>query len=256
VGKPHRFRYHKEKIVLYFIEGFLATHEQINELKIDTKLPRYIGTQHKMILPSHCLTMEGYEIQEFIGLGSSGSVHKACDIDKNCTYAIKIENITESRLKFLFDEEVKITEIFNRNNIGPKYYGSWICEGLGFIVTELWDGQLPNVKLSDDVLRKFRDQIDKLHDLGYVHADILPKNVLVKYDSHKNVKDITLTDFSNSDTIEAWKSRPTYLKIFYDYISVTIAGLYFKKNNITVDMILNDPRLLDFGLLDYYSNYK
>ena len=105
-----------------------------------------------------------------------------------------------------------------------------------------------------NTLNFFRGMIDTLHETGYIHADILEKNVLVKVDPNNNtIQDITLTDFGLMDMEEDWKANPEFLEELYNYHSAAPNNTrhYFQDLDISLEDVLDDPRHLDYALLYY-----
>jgi len=281
IGKVNTFEINNTlQITIYTISGLLFTKEQKEEFNPRTPGPRYIGSyvKEKIVIPESCL--KGYEFEKLIGIGAVGSVNKACRYDKNnfgdkklltpeqfspieqlkplnndCMYAVKMENLKSKNDILSFDDEVKITTLFDKYHIGPKFFGSWKCENrIGFIVTELWDGVLPEVSydiLSEPLLEKLNMQIEKIHQLGYIHGDILPKNVLVKYNDNKTeIIDVTLTDFNLTNKIKDWQSDVDYTTKVYDYFkNDQDVNQYFDDNEIFIENVIDNPKLLDYALL-------
>lgn len=113
-------------------------------------------------------------------------------------------------------------------------------------MTEKWDGELPiDVCLPEELLQKLCNEIEKLHSLGYVHGDILEKNVLVRKNQGQIV-DATLSDFGTVDN--DWSRRPDRVKTFYDYHK--LSGLaYYNDNNLSLEDVQRDPSLLDKAMM-------
>lgn len=83
-----------------------------------------------------------------------GTVYQVCDIKNNCEYTIKMIDLQKysdvDKAAGEVDKEVYLLELFNKHNIGAKFYCRWTCDNVAFIVTEKWDGALPpDTRLSD-----------------------------------------------------------------------------------------------------------
>jgi hypothetical protein len=223
-------------------EEIVVKKKKTKEIKI------VVGKKKEQIVTEECL--KGYEIKNILGKGGYGGVYVGCDIDNNCTYAVKFMANKES---FLNEHNIVSKISVPPYNIGPKYHGSWWCneDGIGMIVTDRWTKQLPENKcLPLHLFEKLKKQIELLHSLGYVHCDILEKNVLIKYQNNKIV-DVTLTDFGLTDSKDELMKNPKWIKALYKYhiLSQHTTQHMFKEKEITLNQVKKDPNLLDFGLL-------
>lgn len=209
--------------------------------------------------------LQGYEIEKLLGSGTYGAVHlakKLYDINPKKKYAVKFQNLyidksyyknpiqyekDKKKMENEFIEESNIASLFLKNSIGPKLYQVWICSDIeiGVTVTELWDSALKKEELcnlSPLLVKKIRDQILKIHDLGYIHYDIKPDNILVKKDWTGKIIDITLADFG----LAAKSTIKQDSLVFYNYHKQYAPDFYKK---ITLEMTKINPYLFDYGLL-------
>lgn len=196
--------------------------------------------------------MKGFEIKDLIGKGGYGSVSRGCHIQGGCDYALKTMIVEEDNLDE-FQKESYYAKLFSDNNIGPKFFGAWVCknEFLGIIVSELWDGSLKKgERIPKYKVLMLKDKIDRMHKLGYVHTDILEKNVLVKRNHEGTVLDIVLTDFGLANTFEHFINDPKWVKRLYDYHMLHPSSKkYFVNKNISLKDVQKDPRHLDYSLI-------
>jgi hypothetical protein len=232
------------------------------------------------------LCLKGYQLCKFLSAGTYGSVYKSCDINANCNYAIKFQKfnandsedsssedsdtkaaITENRDDWRKEAEI-VKRLSEKYDIGPKYIGHWTCgdnDEIGVIIAELWDRSmqdkfLPNYTLClpRNLIDKLSNQIAILHDNeNLVHADIFPKNVLVKIDKNGNITDATITDFGSLLTPDEWRKeddKRRWLRTWYDYhygLYSFVTEDYQKDKQITFDKVYDDPRLLDYDYIYY-----
>lgn len=205
--------------------------------------------RHSRPVATACL--KGYEIKKMLGKGTFGVVHEACEMEDQCDYTFKmldllgIESTEEDYIK-----EVNTMEMLsNGYDIGPKFFKSWVCDDVAFIVTEKWDSSLPvNVCVPANLIEKLINQIGQLHALGLVHGDILEKNVLVKMQKNK-ITDITLTDFGSIQTAKDWQADPQWILTYYGYHHNAGLHAYYKDNGISSADVINDPTHLDRALV-------
>lgn len=197
--------------------------------------------------------MNGYNLEKELGKGGFGIVYQSCKIDGDCDYAIKFQKLTSKKTTDAWIKEGSYVRILSENyGVGPKYVGSWVCDKFGLIITEKWDGTLLKKDVvSTAMLNKLIDQINKMHSIGLVHGDILEKNVLVNRDKAGKIRDITLTDFGITNTVDGWKKNESYLKKIYEYHNdrTHSTKFYFSQNHVTMQAVINDPSLLDNGLV-------
>lgn len=221
-----------------------------------------------------------YQTPFILGEGGSGVVFDVCDKLKKCKYIMKIQLIESVNQSNNFKKELDYSTIFSKNKISPHLYNGWICTGfskrkipvhIGILVYEKWDGELlQNDILSKNILLKWKRMLKVIHKAGYIHADLYPKNLLVKRNCTGQVIDISITDFGLSDTIENFKGKeakwlnrlcihlsiwdnPDYLpgikKIFYEMTDTD--NLKDACRVLTVN-----PILFDWVVYQYYVKYK
>jgi len=222
---------------------------------------QFRNNKYGMIIQKICL--KGYELKKYLAEGSYGVVYQACDTEQNCNYVMKIQQFSlEDKTKT--DDwlrEVRMNGILSiEHDIGPKFLGAWYCEQdlVGIIVSELWDGQLFGCP-SRELIDKLQKQIDTINELGYVHGDILQKNILVKKDNKGKIIDLTLTDFGSVKTIKEWKKDQENIGLitdFYRYhLSYKPTRDYYEDNQIILEDVIENPPYLDRSLMYYFNKY-
>ncbi len=151
-----------------------------------------------------------------------------------------------------------MTKSLNTYNIGAKFVGAWFCQDdyVGIIISELWSGELlldDDECLPDDLVDKLSNQVKVIHNLGLVHGDILPKNILIKRNTDGIIIDATITDFGSVSTTEDWKTNKditSQIKTYYDYHNqFPNMSMFYTDNNITLKQVVEDPTLLDDALI-------
>lgn len=209
-----------------------------------------------------------YEILKeggYIHEGTYGVVYQACDTEKNCNYVIKIQIIEDEDDLKTWRKEVEIMIKFNEYGIGPHVSAAWTCTDgtrlFGIFAAEKWDGNLGDGDVEKcppkHLIDKLESQIKTIHKLGYVHGDIMPKNVLVKKDSKGNITDLTITDFGTVDTPANWKleqSSSGWIDTFYSYHTEGYFRFlypYYKNSRITIEDVRKSPGLMDYDLPFY-----
>lgn len=142
----------------------------------------------------HGLTIDRYHIIEKLGQGGMAVVYKAFDTRLERDAAIKFIRVEEfppsqlDRLLKRFEREAKSQARFSHPNIIPVFdYGEY--EGVPYLVLEyLSSGSLrENLKGMMDldhaieILSPIADGLGYAHDLGVIHRDVKPANILFNH---------------------------------------------------------------------------
>ena len=154
-----------------------------------------------------------YKVLHGLGSGAFGSVYL---VEKNGKkYAIKVIDINFNNLYVSVSDnlktiknEIEITKKMGEMNIGPKLYDSYICEPninklSAFMVMEwMTEGSLGNWLQNNKLTKKQHEtivqKIEKMHKLGYIHADLHDNNILVT--KNKSKVEFFIGDFGLSKT--------------------------------------------------------
>lgn len=103
-----------------------------------------------------------------------------------------------------------------------------------------------------------------LLDLGVIHHDFLPKNILVRVGSSNNILDVCLTDFGNAILETDWYYAPKTMKSRMNYVNYfmsdstlkqTLLDLFDGSTEKVQFFLLNEVRNFDLALLLCY-NYR
>jgi serine/threonine protein kinase len=191
------------------------------------------------------LCSRGYKYTKFLGDGSYGVVYIACKKEEKeseeCKYAAKIQ------FKDLgtYRDEVKLIKLFNTKGVGPKLIEDWECTiyGItyGFMIIDRWDGELEiGDKLNERLVNKLQSQLEAIWELGYIHLDIKPPNILVKRNDRKEITDVNVTDFGLTEKKDSDNfSKRTY----WEYHS----SMYL---NNPFDTTWKNPQIIDTAMLE------
>lgn len=223
------------------------------------KIEVILGNNDKDEVYDECF--RGYELKKVLGRGAYGSVASLC-LKDDCNYAVKM-----MRTAVVEPNEIEIIKKLSNMGIGPRFIDMWTCpavEGndgdtVSFIVSEKWDGELPvGICLPTTVLQKLCVEISKLGNAGFVHGDILEKNVLVKYNNKKTgIIDATLTDFGTVETVKEWKQNKAFgrkgdggkIAVFFTYHFKAGLAQYYLENNLELKDVQANPQHLDKALM-------
>tara|TARA_R110002074_G_scaffold15082_5_gene52122 strand:- start:2889 stop:3800 length:912 start_codon:yes stop_codon:yes gene_type:complete len=154
-----------------------------------------------------------YKVLNPLGSGAFGSVYL---VEKNGKkYAIKAIDIHFNNIYVSLNDymktiknEIEITKKMGDIKIGPKLYDSYVCQPdmnklSVFIVMEwMTEGSLGNW-LQNNKLTKSQEngilkKVEKMHEMGIVHADLHQENILVT--KNKSKVEFYIGDFGLSKT--------------------------------------------------------
>jgi serine/threonine protein kinase len=219
-----------------------------------------------------------YQFTKILGSGSTGTVYKAYPPTTRTKttmvpVAVKVQMLVDDARGF--DEEVELAELMSDIGVGAQFIESWKTDEVGFLVTEKWDMSLWDYFrryydyehrdrppcIPAKLILKLRRLIKHMHEAGFVHGDILEKNILVRVRPSAEVThappelvDLTLTDFGLMQSITKWKKKPGFLETMLDYQlnPGNTTHHYLSARKIDLQKLIDNPRHLDWSLLYYF----
>jgi serine/threonine protein kinase/Tfp pilus assembly protein PilF len=144
-------------------------------------MPRPAGTQ-----------VGPYEILAPIGVGGMGEVYRARDPRTGRDVAIKFPG--ESFVG-RFDREMRAVAALNHPNIctlydvGPNYLVTELVEGE---TLRAWLMRMPSLDRRLAAARQILEALGAAHRAGFVHRDLKPQNIMVRFDGYVKVLDFGL----------------------------------------------------------------
>lgn len=203
---------------------------------------------------------------------------------KNSDYEYKI-NTPHNKVYFLENQVVKTKEIktiadleefideatlylfFHDNNIGPYVSDTWyiydpiLKSYKGYIATDKMDCDLmslmegttdynyvlkKDIYVSKNAIKELKHEIIKTHNLGYIHSDLMPKNILVELKENvitrMCVTDFGLTDKRKHMVNHEWiNTLYKYHKEHYPFMKQTISD------------VLVYPETLDLQIFELFN---
>lgn len=153
-------------------------------------------------LPSGEVVAERYRIGGFLGEGGMGAVYRASDLELDDEIAIKVLQPAaggeSERMISRFKQEIRLARHIVHPNVCRIYdFGSW--QKLKFVTMELLQGETLEALMKrpgeldlDARLELFRGKLAGLeaaHQLGIIHRDIKPQNVMVTVEGRPVIMD-------------------------------------------------------------------
>jgi serine/threonine protein kinase/ABC-type phosphate transport system substrate-binding protein len=186
-----------------------------------TEIMQQIRGKHEMFLGKK---YGKYTIEKFIGRGTFGATYRALMDRGKKKFAFKVLAIQEP----LMHEIEKLKKLGHHDGIAGILDGK-SENGIHYVVTDYYNGTSLRDMLQsyqqdanlDDTLKLFKPiavAIDYLHDVGIVHGDVKPENIILcKSKNDEDTFDPVITGFGISKI--AGKIQPFLSSNNYNYIA-------------------------------------
>ena len=149
-----------------------------------------------------CECIKRWKKQTHLGSGAYGTAYHACTIanSKDCKYVVKVQpnNATAKRE---LDAYIRLN---SKTNVVPKLHAAWLCKNKMYLVID----QMFKCKLNQ---QKIKVALDRLLQLGWLHVDVHPGNVMCTKSG-----DICLIDlgWAVHESDEPYSNHPTGRRSF------------------------------------------
>jgi len=150
---------------------------------------------------------ERYELLELLGVGASGSVYRARDVELNEQVALKVlrkELVSDAKTLERFRNEVRLARRVTHRNVA-RVFDIGEHEGERFLSMELVRGRSLSKRMAEavagqrqalplleivEILVQICAGLQAAHESGVVHCDLKPDNILLAEDGR-----VVVTDF-------------------------------------------------------------
>jgi TolB-like protein/Flp pilus assembly protein TadD len=190
-----------------------------------------------------------YEILALIGAGGMGEVYKARDTRVSRNVAIKLAS---AEFVERFEREIRTVASLNHPNIctlhdvGPNYLVMELVEGE---TLRDWLRRAPAAERRMEVARQMLEALRAAHRAGFVHRDLKPQNVMVRFDGYAKVLDFGLAKRVAGAGLPAPKTTVTLDLSAPGQIVGSIA--YMSPEQIQGERVDERSDLFAFGIILY-----
>lgn len=144
----------------------------------------------------------GYRIERFVGSGAFAYVYYAVAPNgQGCAVKIQYNLVSDARIRF--SREIKVLRELPPNDYLVKYYADGMTpEGYPYLIMEFVDGitlkealkrrKIWPVGESCDLILQLCDAFGGLHQLGVVHRDVKPDNIMITRSHQVKLMDLGL----------------------------------------------------------------
>lgn len=179
-----------------------------------------------------------YRIIDTLSQKSTASVYLVQDLKKDQLWIVKKYKYNQARIT---PEEIKKTthEEFLLKKLNRLELIEWINKDEKLIVQPFFSGiSLQNLSEKQTIvsqehrltiMNKLMDKLKSIHDLGWIHADLQPSNIIIDFDEKNNaityVKEVNIIDFDQALPLDL-DQNAVYIPM-NSPINPTYYGYYF-----------------------------
>lgn len=186
------------------VESLIASHDQAAEFISSPALTvaaEMLANDEGSALSGQ--TIARYRVLSLIGTGGMGRVYLAEDIELGRRVALKLlpKHFTYDKNQVQrFRQEARAASALNHPNILTVYEVGQ-TDGTEFIATEYVDGETlrerltgPSVQVHEilNVAAQVADALAAAHEVGIIHRDVKPENIMIRRDGYIKVLDFGL----------------------------------------------------------------
>ncbi|WP_027339765.1 protein kinase domain-containing protein [Halonatronum saccharophilum] len=184
-----------------------------------------------------------------IGRGQFARVHLAYDLKRKCKVAIKSSSHIKTAKK-----EATVMSKYGSHPFLPQFYDFFIVDDRAYIIMEYFPAKKIGRSNHNSTAKKRSEEdatritlnilqgLKHLHQSGFAHNDIWPKNILIMDDNPNKIK---LIDFGLSRPLNTRKGMKSKTK---DLLRVALTCIYLVDNPLLEEPLQNLKKLKDNSL--------
>ncbi len=154
-------------------------------------------------------TLKQYKVEALVGRGGMGSVYRAVDMKLGRPVAIKVLNpglTTDPDRRTRFLQEARAAAVLTHPSVA-QVYDIDESDGTMFIAMEFIDGRTVRSLIESgeldlaaavEIAVQAGEGLSRAHDLGIIHRDIKPDNIMVTRDGRTKILDFGLAKLLDS----------------------------------------------------------
>ena len=245
--------------VLFKKDGYVVDERGIRNAKTGEALTKPINIKEFQVINKNLINKNNIilQVEDFVGSGASGSVHRVIHKLTGQIYAIKSIKIYDKNTRDQFKNDLKVLSQNKCQNI-VAFYGAFFTEGnvkilLEYMNMDSLEKVLKTIKnkkhkppcIPENILSIIARQIllglYHLHKEKLIHRDIKPANILINSDGI-----VKLTDFGISRSLESYQNFSHTFVGSRSYMSperITGNNYSFPSTQITKIVENAEPRL-------------
>lgn len=140
---------------------------------------------------------------KYIGRGVYGKVYSTCKREK-CDWVLKVSELNTDKAFSQFQRDQHFLQMLKDTQVVPKIEDVWICDDIGNIVMEKFDGTVDSLIIKGEkewfleswLMNGMLDAIEVISKYKIIHADVKPDNFL--YFDRLGEKRVVITDFGTA----------------------------------------------------------
>ena len=174
-----------------------------------------------------------YEVREILGNGKFCTIYRAQDVREGsslCQYAVKVMTGADEENTHIVANEMRVRGALIHPNVGRFMFADQAASGDFVLILEYYEGEsllrrmekMKRIFTWDElrpIIVQVLDGLSHIHNSGFVHGDVCPKNILIGSDGV-----VRLVEFGASGLINAQVNIKRDLRTDYQPPDMSFVG--------------------------------